>query len=248
MKYIYVLSILTLCFSLRINAEENKFKTLMTKCGEVFINKKFDSKEEVKKPHISFRKETKFTVNKGIFNAITPKMFYAGKPPEKSKWGNSDFARVTFANVPHEYITKFRVKFNEPTSPKLKDKGRAYFDMGHRNIRVTFTKESAKLVLSNHLLGKDSAESERLLSENKNLKLEYNKWYEVLTEIKGNEVVCQINGVTLYGKDELIKKERPTNFNIDQSGSGFQVDHMTIWKSADYQENWTSLKASLKTK
>lgn len=248
MKLLNIVTALSLGFILSLNAEDAKTKTLMAKKGEVVINKNFDSKDEVGKPQIGFRKETKFTVDKGIFNAITPKMFYAGNPPEKSKWGTSDFARVTFANVPNEYITQVRVKFNEPVDAKKKNKGRAYFDMGHRNIRVTFTNESAKLVLSNHLLGKDSNESERLLFESKELKLEYNKWYDVITEIKGNEVVCQINGVVLYGKDELIKKERPTNFNIDQSGSGYQIDNIAIWKSADYQSNWNTLKASLGTK
>jgi hypothetical protein len=235
----------SLSLGLSIGAQTKAQSPIMSQAGDVLIQKNFDSKEEVKKEHMAFRKETKFEVNSGIFNAITPKMYYGDNPPEKSKWGTSDFARVTFSNVPQEYISSFRINFNEPTNAKMKSKGRVYFDMGHRNIRVTFSTEGCKLVLSNHLLGKESEEKERTLVENPDLKFEHNKWYDVLMEVKGDEVICQINGIKLYGKDALIKKERPTNFNIDHNGVGYKIDQITISTAADYKDNWGAVKKTL---
>ena len=237
-----IFSILLL-LSVFLTAEQ---KPLMFKTGDTVTAKTFDSKDEVDKKTMGFRKETKYKVEEGIFKAIPPKIAYAGNPPEKSKWAQSSFARVTFANMPQEYAASVRVKFNSPADPKAKSKGRAYFDMGHRNIRVTMTTESTALVLSNHLLGKESDEKERILAKTTEVKLEWEKWYDVTMEVKGNEVVFQINNTKLYGCDELIKKERPANFNIDQSGAGFEVEKISIWKAAEYSENWETVKKELK--
>lgn len=39
-----------------------------------------------------------------------------------------------------------------------------------------------------------------ILHQASELKLVYEKWYDVITEVKGDEIVVQIDGHFLYGK------------------------------------------------
>ena len=54
----------------------------------------------------------------------------------------------------------------------------------------------------------------------------YDKWYHVVTEVKGNEIVVQLDGHILHGKNDPILKDRYNRFNLDSNGAGFLLDQI----------------------
>ena len=83
---------------------------------------------------------------------------------------------------------------------KTSDSGLVYIDLGHRCIRTTFSRRSTTLLLENHLVGRDGKKMSIILHQASELKLVYEKWYDIITEVKGDEIVVQIDGHFLYGK------------------------------------------------
>lgn len=211
--------------------------------GKKLISKSFDSDREVDKNSMAFRKVTQYRVEGGALHVIPPAIGLKGKKSD-NQWATSTFARAGLLEVPAEIVSQFRWKYNRPTDPKLASKGVAYIDLGHRCIRVTMTPEGSVLVLENHLVGREERLS-IVLQEAPELKLQSEKWYDVTVEVKGDEVVFQIDGHVLYGRHELIAKERYDKFNIDVNGEGFVWDEVVIWKAGDYRKGWKAKREKL---
>jgi hypothetical protein len=112
--------------------------------------------------------------------------------------------------------------------------------MGHRSIRTTFSREGTTLLLENHLVGRDKEKSSIVLQQMPELKLEHDQWYDIVAEVKGDEVVIQIDDHILYGKHPLIGGDRYDTFNFDASGIGFVLDKLEIQAAGDYQASWKS--------
>jgi hypothetical protein len=212
------LLILALCLSAYLSAGE------ISK-GKLLFKKDFDIISDVSKSSVKFNKETQHKLADGKLHAIPPVIAYAGTG-KQSKWANSSFSRVNFPNLPKDYICEFKLMINEPTDAKSAKKSRAYFDMGHRCIRLTLSSESSLLVLENHLTKGEA----KPISENTALKLEYNKWYTVQAWVKADKAQFLINGTKFSVTDPLIKGERANTFNIDISGAGYQLDNFTVWE------------------
>ena len=210
---------------------------LMIKRGTLVLSKTFDEVSDVDKGSIKFNKETQHKVEGGVLKAIPPVIAYAGTGAN-SKWAKSSFSRVNFPGLPKDYICRFRIKIYKPKDKKLATKAKAYFDMGHRCIRTTLTAENTTLLLENHLVGKGAKETSKILDMSSEIKLEFDQWIDVITEVKGNESLIQINGYKLYGSDALISKDRANTFNIDILGAGYELDKIEIWKAADYLSTW----------
>ena len=216
---------------------------IMLEKGKAVISKSFEKASEVDKKSMAFRKLTQYEVQGGGMHAIPPSIALEGKESD-SQWATSTFARAGLLNVPAEFVSQFRWKYNRPSDAKLRKNGLAYIDLGHRCIRVTMTPEGSVLVLENHLVGREEKLS-LVLQEAPDLKLQAEKWYDVTVEVKGEEVVFQIDGQVLYGRHPLIAKERYDKFNIDVNGEGFVWDEVTIWTAGDYRSDWGSQRKKL---
>ncbi len=84
------------------------------------------------------------------------------------------------------------------------------------------------LVLENHLTGDKS--KVKVITETTDFKLEFNKWYSVKAWIKDDTAEYTINGHKLNVTNPLLKNERANTFNIDISGVGYQLDHISVWQ------------------
>ena len=216
---------------------------IMLEKGKAVISKSFDSEREVDKESMAFRKLTQYEVQGSVMHAMPPSIALKGKESD-SQWATSTFARAGLLKVPAEFVCQFRWKYNRPSDEKLRKSGLAYIDLGHRCIRVTMTPKGSVLVLENHLVGREEKLSV-VLQEVPDLKLDAEKWYDVTVEVKGEEVVFQIDGQILYGSHPLIAKERYDKFNIDVNGAGFVWDEVTIWAAGDYRSDWESRRQKL---
>lgn len=216
MKFIILFNLFIFCGLL---AEPTKGKTV--------FSKEFDKASDVSKQSVKFNKETQHKIEGGKLHAIPPVIAYKGTG-KQSKWAKSNFSRVNFPNLPKDYVCEFKVLINKPENAKSASKARAYFDMGHRCIRVTLLTDKAILVLENHLTGDKS--KVKVIKETNDLKLEFNKWYTVNAWIKGDTAEYTINGQKLKVTDPILKGQRHNTFNIDISGAGYQLDNISIWE------------------
>lgn len=212
--------------------------------GKQIVSKAFDNATDVDKKSMGFRKLTQFKVDDGKLQVLPPAIALAGTKSD-NQWASSSMARAGLLNLPTEYICQFRWRYNRSQNPKYSSKGGAYIDLGHRCIRLTFTREGTTLKLENHLVGKDAAETSKLLREYPELKLVPEKWYDITVEVKGDEVVFQIDGMVLYANDALIAKERANTFNIDSGGDGYVLDDIKVWEAGDYTADWESKRKQL---
>jgi hypothetical protein len=204
----------------------------------------FEKESDVSKKWMSFRKETTFKVEDGYLHVIPPVVANAGIESE-SKWGDSDFARAGLIGLPKDYVCKFRLNCIKPTDTRLREKGLIYFDLGHRVIRTTFSRKGTTLLLENHLMGRDAEVSSKVLQEAPGLTLKYDKWYDVMAEVKGDEVVIQIGDKVLYGRDSLIAGDRYDTFNFDANGAGFLIDDLEVRRAGGFQASWAAKRVSL---
>jgi len=216
---------------------------IMLEKGDLLISKTFDRASEVDKKSMAFRKLTHYEVKNGSLHAIPPSIALKGKQSD-NQWATSTFARAGLLNAPAEFVSQFSWRYNEPSDPKLSSKGVAYIDLGHRCIRVTMTPEGSVLVLENHLVGREEKLSV-VLREDPGLKLQPDKRYDVTVEVKGDEVVFQIDGHVLYGRHPLIAAERYDKFNIDVNGAGFVWDEIKIWGAGTHRSNWETKREKL---
>ena len=210
---------------LSLSVEEQK--PIMITPGKSILSLAFTDPDD--KMLISPRKNTRLDDKEGELHVL---------PPE-----TEGFARAGLLNFPTDYVCQFRWKYNKPSNPTQKSP--VYFDAGHRAIRVTFTKEGATLLLENHLVGNDAAETSIVLQAKPQLTLEPDKWYDITVEIKGDEVVYQINGHVLYGRNDLIAGERSNTFNIDAAGSGYVMDEIEVWGAGEHRSDWEATRAGL---
>ncbi len=247
-RFAFVLAGLTLSSTHILAAETSALaEPLMITKGKQIVTKHFENESDVDKKSIAFRKQTQFKIEDGQLHVIPPVIAFAGKLSD-NQWATSTMARAGLVELPAEFICQFRWKYNKSKNPKYATKGSAFIDLGHRCIRTTFTRDGTTLKLENHLVGKEAAESSKLLFEDPKLKLEPEKWYDITIEVKGDEVLFQIDGHFLYGKDDLIAKERANTFNIDSGGDGYVLDSVEIWEAGDYQPDWKVQRAKIASK
>lgn len=222
---------------------QNYPEPLMVSPGKVILSKTFDSEKDVDKAVFKFRKEAHFEVADGILKIIPPVVAYAGKQKD-TKWAKSSMSRAGVVGLPKEFVCQFRWKYLKPQNARAYAKRNVFIDLGHRCIRTSFSSQGAILKLENHLVGKEAAETSKLLRSKPRLKLEADKWYDITIEVKGTEVVFQIDGEVLYGKDDLIAKERPDTFNLDSGGVGYLLDEVIIREAGNFKSDWSKKKAT----
>lgn len=217
---------------------------LMIEPGDLVVGSDFDGKRATDGTLLKLRKETVIEIEGGVLRALppvlTPKVAGA-----ETKWGKSTFARVGLVGLPMDYVGTARWKFIKPADAKTLAKGVVYIDLGHRMIRVTINREGATLLLENHLVGRHDGTPAVVLDEAPSLKLVPDHWYEIVVEVKGNEVVIQVDDHVLYGKHDLIAGERYDTFNFDATGDGFLLDRIEAHTAGNFRPDWPAKRKAL---
>jgi len=217
---------------------------LMIEPGKLVVGSDFDGKRAADLKLLKLRKETVIAVEGGVLRALPPVLTPKVAGVE-TKWGKSTFARVGLVGLPMDYVGTARWKFLKPTDAKVLAKGVVYIDLGHRMIRVTINREGATLLLENHLVGRHDDKPAILLDEAPTLKLVPDHWYEIIVEVKGDEVVIQIDDHVLYGKHDLIATERYDAFNFDATGDGFLLDRIEAHTAGEFRKDWPAKRKQL---
>lgn len=243
--FIHILTLLAL-LSVTTNLA-GKPKTLMVVPGESIVSLTFEEASDVNKAWIKFRKQTGFSVEGGAMRAIPPVLMNIPMEKRGNFW-DSNFARAGLIGLPMDYVCSARWKYIRPANAKDLEEGLLYLDMGHRMIRVTVNRQGAALILENHLIGRHDGKPAIVLDEAPGLKLVPEKWYDVVVEIKGDEVVVQFGEHVLYGKHPLIDGERYDTFNFDATGDGYLLDHLQAWTAGNFRKTWSGKRKTLSAK
>ena len=217
---------------------------LMVKPGQPLVSWEFNPGDEVDAKGMKFRKETVYAVTEGSLH-VTPPSLVKKEAGKKTKWGDSNFARAGLVGLPQDFVAWAHWKYNQPSDPAVLAKGLVYIDLGHRMIRVTFSREGAVLMLENHLIGRHDEKPVIVLQRAPDLKLRPNHWYDIIAEVKGDEVVIQIDDHVLYGKHDLIAGERYDTFNFDATGEGFRIDRIEVKAAGRHQTDWAKKRKRL---
>lgn len=210
---------------------------LMVVPGESLVSLEFNTDDEADAKKLKLRKESVSTVKDGALHVMPPSLVKK-EGAEKTKWGDSDFARAGLVGLPQDYVAWARWKYLRPVDAAALAKGLVFIDLGHRMIRVTLTRAGAVLLLENHLMGREEKKPAIVLQEAHALQLRPDHWYDILVEVKGDEVVIQIDDHVLYGKHALIAAERYDTFNFDATGDGYLLDRIEVRAAGDYRADW----------
>jgi len=224
-----------------MNIQAEDLPNKMVDLGDIILKTDLSNAEKLTKQNFQVRKETKYAVKDGVLKLTPPKLAYGDKPPAKSKWAASTMSRMAFKEViPQDYAVSFKFKLNKaPEGFKVK-KYSFFFEFGHRCVRLQQGQDGTKLLIMNHLMKEEP--QEKLLMKNESFRLEPEKWYKVFAEIKGEEIIVQVNDKVFYGKDSLIKNERPKAFQLNCGGAGFELDDVTVWKVGSFKKSWDELR------
>ena len=188
---------------------------------------------------IGLRKQAQIEVKEGTLHATPPNM-NRSKVEQSNQWSERSMTRIHFPGIPQSFICSLRWKYNATESKK----GGLYLDVGHRRIRVNLKAEGAKLLLENHLVGKEGPTTSIDLDYNEKIQLVPEQWYQFLVEVKGDEVLIHAGDELLYGKHELISKHNAPSFNLDSGGAGFLVDEIQFFEVDGSHPEWETTKGS----
>ncbi|MCB1208430.1 MAG: hypothetical protein KDK97_03835 [Verrucomicrobiales bacterium] len=146
--------------------------------------------------------------------------------------------RISAPKTPQQFILKFSVRFEGGGETSIVP----FIEFGHHVCRLHLTKDGSEMVADHESVK---------VAESKDLKLESGKWYHVLAEMKGDEVVVQFaDGPTFYAKHESFAKPNESG----ASGLGIagpkdgvaEIDNVTIWSiKPEAQATWAAKRDAL---
>ena len=215
-------------------AAEGRLEPLMAQPEHVVLQDDFSEAGPVKKDQWSPRQGTQWVIEGGVLRGRPSTKEFQAK--RKDHFGYEP--RVSVPVTPPQFIARFSVRFAEGSETAIVP----FVEFGHHVCRAKFSKDGLAMVAEH-----ESA----LVAEAKGFHYEPGKWYELLAEMKGDEVVLQIaGGPTLYAKHACFAKPNPSGGNglgiAGPKDGVVEIDNVTIWSvKADSQAGWATTRGSL---
>jgi len=198
-----------------------ELQPVLAKTGGIVLQEDFNTPHALDKKVWQNGQGTRWEIKDGELQGIpsTPE-FQAARKNHK---GLSP--RIALLAVLQEYAVQFSFKLDpNPVNgkPKPADLPYVFFDFGHHMTRLLLDDKGAHLVASNETI---------TLAEDKAFRFKPGLRYEALFELKGDEVVLQIqDGPTLRGKHEIIAQPKKS-FDFVGSGEMLHIDDLTVWSA-----------------
>lgn len=215
-------------------AQAADLKPLLALPDKVVMQDDFSKPGPFNREHWGARQGTQWVIEDGVLRGrpSTPE-FQAKK---KDHFGYEP--RISAPVTPPQFIAQFSVRFTGGNETFIVP----FIEFGHHVCRLRLSKEGAELL----------ADGESLkVAESKELKHEPGRWYHVLAEMKGDEVVIQIaDGPTLYARHSGFSKpveKGASGLGIAGPKNGMaEIDNVTFWSiQAGEQPGWAAKRDSL---
>lgn len=226
-----ILQVLALTLSCASAAD---FKPLMAQPDQMVLQDDFSKAGAVDKKQWAARQGTQWVIEEGVLRGMPSRPEYQAK--RKDHFGYEP--RISVPVTPPQCIAEFSVRFNGGSETAIAP----FIELGHHICRLHFSKNGVEM-LADH-------ESVKV-AESKEFKFEAGRWYHVLAEMKGEEVVVQFaDGPTLYAKNAVFAKPTESGGNglgIAGSKNGsVEIDNVKLWSiKAEEQVSWAAKRDTL---
>ena len=198
-----------------------ELQPVLIKTGNIVLQEDFNTPHALDKKVWQNGQGTRWEIKDGELQGIPSTPEY--QAARKNHKGLSP--RISLLAVPQEYAVQFSFKLDpNPVNgkPKPADLPYVFFDFGHHMTRLLLDDKGAHLVASNETV---------TLAEDKTFRFKPGRRYEALFELKGDEVVIQIqDGPTLRGKHEIIAQPKKS-FDFVGNGEMLHIDDLTVWSA-----------------
>lgn len=234
----YIAFITTLMFSVTAFAETPPaLKPLMLVPDKLVLKDDFSKSGPINKEHWQIRQGTQWSVEDGVLRGRpssaeyqASKTDHAGKEP-----------RIAAPITPKECIAQLSVKFSGGEETNVVP----FVEFGHHVCRLHFGKEITELLAAHDTLR---------VNEAKGFHYKPDTWYRMLWELRGDEVVVQIDGgPTMYAKHPSFVEHAASGaegLGVAGPRAGtVEIDDVSIFniKPGVTQPDWKGKKKSLKT-
>ena len=216
------------------SASAADLKPLLAQPDQVVLQDDFSKAGPLDKTHWEARQGTQWVIEEGMLR---------GKPsgPEYRANRKNHFGyepRISVPVTPPQCIAEFSVRFSGGSESAIAP----FIELGHHICRLHLSKNGVEMQADHEAVK---------VAEAKEFKFEPGKWYHVLAELKGDEVVVQFaDGPTLYAKHAVFAKP------VESGGNGLgiagpkdgsvEIDNVTLWSiKADEQVSWTAKRDTL---
>ncbi|MBI1335183.1 MAG: hypothetical protein GC165_20150 [Armatimonadetes bacterium] len=206
---------------------------LMTVPDKLVLQSPAPDKTDLAAKVWSPRQKTRWTLANGIVSGepSTPE-YQAGRKDHKGLE-----PRMAIPSTPQDFCAEFDIRFSGGTFTKLAP----FIEYGHHKARFSFQKDGLSL---------DADSGKAKLATTDKVTFQDGHWYHVVAEQKGDEVLMQVDGVTLYGthptlKEPATKGAAGLGFCGTQGGT-IDIRDLKAWSiKPDYAPGWSEVKAKL---
>ncbi len=220
--------------SLAAKAAETRLQPLLAVPDKVVLKDDFAKAGPVNKEHWGTRQGTRWAIEDGVLRGRPSSPEFQAK--KKDHFGYEP--RISAAVTPPQFIAEFSVRFSGGAVTAIVP----FFEFGHHVCRIRFSKSGTEVLADGEAMR---------VAEAKDFKYEAGKWYHVLAEMRGDEVVVQFaGGPTFYAKHEGFAKAAASGGNglgVAGPKDGLvEIDNVTFWSvKADAQPGWAEARAKL---
>ncbi len=215
-------------------ASAAELKPLLAQPDQVVLQDDFSKAGAFDKKQWGARQGTQWVIEDGVLRGKPSTSEYQAK--RKDHFGYEP--RISAPVTPPQFIAQFSVRFNGGSESVIAP----FIEFGHHICRLHLSKSGVEMLVDH-----ESVKA----AETKELKFESEKWYHVLAEMKGDEVVVQFaDGPTLYAKNAVFAKPAESGGNglgiAGPKDGSVEIDNVTLWSiKADEQVSWSAKRATL---
>ncbi len=204
----------------------------MAEKDAVVLQNDFSESGKLPKKTWQPRQHTRWAAGEGVFHGRESTAEY-----QASRSDHQGFEpRLMLRNLPDDYIIdyRFRILSGEYTAIG------AFLEFGHHRARLSFHADGAALTYG-------GLKSHVTLDSKPGFKLEEGRWYRVLGEVKGDEVLIRFErGPTFYGTHPEITGEKDGFGICGLRGGAMDLDDVTVWGvKPDERRSWSKVRAEL---
>ena len=209
-------------------------KPLLAQPDQVVLQDDFSKAGPLDKTHWEARQGTQWVIEEGMLRGKPSTPEYRAK--RKSHFGYEP--RISAPITPPQCIAEFSVRFSGGSESAIAP----FIELGHHICRLHLSKNGVEMQADHEAMK---------VAESKELKYEPGKWYHIMAELKGDEVVVQFaDGPTLYAKNAIFAKP------VESGGNGLgiagpkdgsvEIANVTLWSiKADEQVSWAAKRDTL---
>jgi hypothetical protein len=225
--------LLALALALSI-ASAAELKPLLGQPDQAVLQDDFSKVGALDKKQWAARQGTQWAIEEGVLQGKPSAPEYQAK--RKDHFGYEP--RISAPITPPHFIAQFSVRFNGGSETAIAP----FIELGHHVCRLHLSKSGVEMLVDHESVK---------VAESKELKLESEKWYHVLAEMKGDEVVVQFaDGPTLYARHAGFTKPAEGTANglgiAGPKGGSVEIDNVTLWSiKADEQLSWAAKRDTL---